>query len=644
VVISMKKEKTLNEHMTVIGQELLAYCMEKQGRGEEALSCLSNLTGKEYPPERSLFLGALFAQQGKWDNALLYLSKLTTLNRLEDRVKSIGSDNLLRAAIHFSDQQDWNKTIECLSMAQMVWPENPAIKHIPANMESDLSSVFFMAGAYEKAVEFWERDFQKGDVSPKTIHLLAIANHSMMENGCNSTLECSLKFLRQAHVYWTALSHAENYWANVFEKRSMIYGEKISSNGFLRVTPTAGITLCESRLNQLQRKMESENDTNSLQLLTEVRTSLGVEYHSAKLISQICHSKNFDWPGGGLQMLTCLWDAEKFERELVQIESNEIGSDGWLLKGLRTTHSCSSFLHFLNDDYVACMHSIDQSQEEDLRNLMGLTLVRRAETALESNHIQGCQDIAERLSQIPDTSLRRKVEGLLEKMVSQRLKAYLGRRQQDQGIRFLEDILAKAQLPQASDSLSSLLLKRGGTLCLDGNIDGFLQDYERALRYARDRSMCEKEFKNIVMAHLNTLFQKKDFKTIERSIEQLKSKYPQMPFLIAQSNLFKALIVMQKRSKIEDTHVVDLLESAYNADRTDKTISKIYSNALSNKAVKIVNDANNGYANSNKLRGAILESQALLLKALEIDPANQHAKKNFLELAKMMANAGVTPW
>jgi tetratricopeptide (TPR) repeat protein len=639
----MKSEKIPNDHMTMLSQELLAYCMEKQGRGEEALSCISDRTDKAYPPERSLFLGSLFAQQGKWDNALLYLSQLTKLNGLKDKVKCLGSDGLLRAAIHFSDEKDWNKTIECLSMAQMVWPENPALKYIPANMESDLPIVFFKAGAYEKAIEFWERDLNNGHLSPKTIHLLAIGNQCMIENGCESTLECSLKFLRQAHMYWTALSHAENYWANVFEKRSVVYGKEISLNGFLSVTSTAGITLCENRLNQLQRKMESENDTESLQILTEVRTSLGVEYHSAKLLSQICHSKKFDWPGGGLRMLTSLWDAEKCERELLQIESNEIGSDGWLLKGLINTQSCSHFLYFLNGDYVACMHSTDQSQNEDLRNLMGLSLIRRAETALESKHTQGCQDIVDRLSRIPDTSLRNKAQGLLEKMVSRRLKTYLGRGQQDQGIKFLEDILKKVQLTQASDSLSSLLLKRGKTLCLDGDIDGFLQDYERALYYARDTSTCEKEFKNIVMAYLNKLFEKKDFKTIESCIERLKSKYPKMPFLSAMPILFNALKKVKKGRNIGDKSIVKLLEDAYNADSKDKTIVNIYSDALTERAIKNINDVNDGYASYDRLRNAMRESETLFLKALKINPTNQNTRKNLRLLVIMMRKAGISP-
>lgn len=637
----MKDDMTSNEQFVNIGQELLAYCLSKQGREDEAFSCVKGQMSDGCMPEQMLLLGHLCSQQRRWDQAVAYLAELNKQDNLDDGLKRRGSDCLLNAAIHFSEQKAWDRALECLSKAQSLCPDNLSLDHIPANIEADLPIVFFRAGDYGKAIEIWESELKKGNFQPKTVHLLAIAYQCMIEAGSDLPILDEAELLEKTHMHWTALSTDKEYWSKIFEQRSSTYGPEVSEDDFFSIALKLGAGRCETRLDQLDAKIHSEDDTGLSQALAEAQIAVAVERHSAKLLSEIRQTRELDWPKGGLKMLVSFCNSDRLENALATIESREIGSPGWLIKGLRNGDSRAAFVHFLNGDYVACLNGTEQTEDKNLWNLMGLALIRRAEIALEAGHAHGCQKMASGISRIPDPSLRHKAEELLEKIAVKRLKEYMSRGQQDEAIEFLIGILAEVELVQIKDSLSSVLLKRSEARYDKGDIEGFIEDYDKALYYARDKSICEKELKKIVRYHLNKSFEKKDFRDSLSFLERLKSKYPRMGFLKAQHYFFTALEKLEKRGS-GDSSVLDLLEKAYNADRNEKQISSIYSSALASKAVEVVNDATDGYASSYTIRNAISESESLLLKALKIDPSNEAARNNLLQLMELSINAGIS--
>lgn len=631
----MNEGTSCNDQMTTFSHDLLAYCLVKQGRGEDALSLMEEGLSKDCLPDKTLFLGHLCTQLGQWEKAMSYLMALSNENCPDDQLKRVGSDCLLHIAVNFSEQQYWDKTLQCLSAAQSLCPDNPSLMHVPANMESDLPAVFFKAKDYAKAIEIWEKSLKDEKISQQKTHLLAIAYQCMFEESSEYNIKDKINFLQQAHMHWTALSVQKDYWRDIFKERTSIYGASINEDYFLRIAPEVGVQRCLTRLSQLQADMEAEKDKEALQIVTDARVAISVEQYSAKLILEACKSKDLDWPKGGLKMLTSIWGSDRLENALSQIVSNEVGSPGWLIKGLKNEKFCLSFVHYLHNDFIACIHNTEDSRENDLNNLMGLAMIRRAEIALEGQQISGCQDIANKLSRIPDSSLRNKAQGLLEKLVSKRLKAYLSRDQRDEAITFLYGILNEVQLKEIKDKLSALLLQRSERLYIDGDIDGFLNDFHTALQYAKDRKVCNRHLQKIVSHRLNELFEKKDFQACFSFLERLRSKYPDITFLDAQYYLFQALQRLEGKYTIGDRSVFNLLEKAYNADKGDKTISGIYANALTSRAVRIVNDDISSYSSVYSIRSTLNKAETMLLKALEIDPNCEEARKNLLQLMEL---------
>ena len=635
----MKLADSSKEKLTHQAHELLTYALHIQGEKEETLDCIGKLTVDERSPARCLFMGQLLADYEKWDQAMECLMDVPLESLPHEKIGKAISDALLKAAIHFSEKEDWDQTLKCLAAAQTSFSENPIFKFLPEKFENDLPIVFYQGGAYEKAIGLWEKNLISEGYSPRKAHLLAIAYQALALNSSERPILERINYVVKAHMYWTALSTEDQYWRDFYENRKNVYGPKVSDKLFQNTVPGHGGYHCQMLMDKLQNGADDNKESETQQLLSDARKVMAIEYHSAWLLLKICSEKNLNWPAGGLEMLSVFWGPERLEQELAKVDGHKVGSSGWLLKGLREKQHCEAYVQFLNDAYVNCIRSVQDASGTDVRNLMGLALIARAETALKGQQIVGCQELAEKLSSIPEKEIRNKAQGLLEEMVSKRLKTYLHRRQRDEAIEFAGKILGHVDLASVKETLSGAFLQRSEAQYLENGMEAFLEDYDQAVRYADSLEVCQNHFAKIVRHHLNKLFTDKKFREALSLLEGLRTRYPRNRFIPAQIHFFNALERVDKYG-IGNSGVLQDLQKAYNEDTSDKEIAMVYSKALSNNAVEKVNLAINSGA-LYRIQSAIKETEQMLLKALKIDPTNDHARNNLLEVMKAAQNVGV---
>lgn len=636
---------TADRNIALMGKDLLAYCLHRKGSGQDAYKLVKTAPSVDMAPDRSLFLGQLCMRLEKWDEALEYFKLLTNECGLDPDLIRLASDNLLLIAGKYSEMKNWPKSIECLMAARSLCPENPTLEHVPEADPGIQPILMFQAGEYEKAIEYWEEELRNGRFSPETVHKLAIACQALLESGKDLEPGVRIGLLERANMYWTALSMQSQYWEDFFSQRTEVYNGQIDLNKFMEETPSAGLNRCDVRVQQLQQEFEAADDREALELMTGVRTSFELERQSAKLAMQLGKKGQFNHPAAGLNLLNMVLGIKKLDESLAVVKDKSIGSTGWLMSCLQDSASQDAAVWYLSGDYAACLNINNMTKDANALNIMGLAVINRVQAGIEGNNYEGCRELASKIPLIPNKSNRDKATSLLEEMAVNRMRTFLNNKQRDEAIEFLEGILNglgsgqgkyKPKMPQLSESLAAALLQRGEAHYDNGNIDAWLKDYDRAVSLSSNSEIPDREFKKIVQFHLNNLYKKKDWRAANSFNEKLKSRYPRNGYVLGQYNFFKGLEKREKTGKGGDSQVVEWFRKAHEADPDNQEFKSLYSNALSNQAVDEVNDSLSGYSPSPYLVKSAVQSATLqLIRALDIDPSNEHAKSNLMELAKI---------
>jgi len=641
----MDRSSPSSKQIDNIAGQLFAYSLYRQGRIPESMASLEKLTSVHTDPKNRIALGLLCAQMGKWDEAVSHWKHLPTENICSNGYARHVSDGYLKAAVSYSEKEKWEETFACLAQAKSLCPDNPILDHVPARIESDLPLIYHETGDYDKAINLWEDQLKKtGKNTSGTLHLMAISSLSHLYDKGDLPVDKRIEQIQRAHMYWCALAGDEKYWECRYLERKEIYGETVSLSDFKDIGPKLGIAKCGNLLDHLEEESKKEPaDTHSTKFET-ARTAMAVEEQSATLLSKLCCEKGLDWPSGGLSMLSTLWGQDKFNMQLDRAVDQTLESSGWLLAGLTNPKTSKAFLRYMTGACLKCIELCTGSGDPNLENLAGLAVVTRAENALEAKQYQGCRELGKHLSNISNQQIKNRGKAVLEKMVPQRLKTLRSQAHEDEAILVCKDVLLAVSISAVADTLSGMLLKRSEKRYDKDDLDGFFKDYDDALRYAENRSVCEKHLVKIARYHLNKLYGDKNFSKINQFLGRLKSKYPQMAFVKAQQEFFNGLELIDRRS-ISDPSVINHFEKAYQADRSDTNIADIYSMALSSKAVNVINNATSGYVTPTSIQGAIRESESLLIKALEVNPQNTKAKENLLQLVELgiKANCNVSP-
>ncbi|MCD4679861.1 MAG: hypothetical protein K8S00_05685, partial [Bacteroidales bacterium] len=619
--------KATVEHFGTLPPEQGLKVLEKVKVGENRSSAFNS------SPELLLLSGQLCFYSEKFDQAMDYFLQLSDQKDLKPEIKRRCSDNLLSVAICFSEKEIWAKSFSCLAAAKFIYAENPFLRYITKNMEAELKTHTSQSGDYNTVIESLENELKNKGFLPERVHLLATACLTLFEESPALSIPDKIILLEKSHMCWTALSFEKDYWSSISDKRTQMTNDIISE-----ITPKLGALRCIELLNRIQAEVEGKNDNGILQVLANKQNEMSLERHSAKLLNEISLSGSLKLSSGGFMMQALLHGHKEFEKNITEINSDEIGSPEWLLNGIRDEKYYASVAHYLKGDDVLCLKSTKNKKDEYLGNLTGLALKRRAEIALKGQDVRAynkeCHDIAGRVLDVPNPSIQNQVEDLLDKMVLMQMQGYMNQKQEDEAIKFVVGILEKVEargknkLLNAQNKLGELFLKRCEEKCANGDIDGFLKDYSNSLLYSDEKSICEYNFKSIVNHHLKQLNNEKEFEASLSFIENLQSKHPYpllpLPYLRSQHYFTKTLQKLNGPFNLSDEAVFELLREAYDADKKHKdiAIAELYSQALSSRAVNIVKKA------SNVTSQILNSSEDLLRKAIDVYPENEQAQKN----------------
>jgi len=613
------------EHFGTLPPEQGLKVLEKVKAGENRSSAFNS------SPELLLLLGQLYFYSEKFDQAMDYFLQLSDQKDLEPEIKRRCSNNLLSVAICFSEKEILAKSFSCLAAAKFIYAKNPSLRYITKNVEADLKTFTFQSGDYNTVIEFLENELKNKGFLPEKVHLLAIKCLALFEESPTLSISDKIILLEKSHMCWTALSFEKNYWSSISDKKT-----QMTNDNTLETTPRLGALRCIELLNRIQAEVEGKNDNGILQVLANKQNEMSLERHSAKLLNEISLSGSLQLSSGGFMMQALLPGHKEFEQNIAKINSDEIGSPEWLLKGIKNKKYYTSVGHYLRGDYVSCLKSTKNKKDEYLGNLTWLALKRQAEIALKGQDVQAynkeCYEIAGRVSDVPNPSIQRQVEDLLDEMVLMQMEGCINQKQEDEAIKFVMGILEKVKargknkLLNAQNKLGELFLKRCEEKCANDDLDGFFKDYSNSVLFSKDKNICENKFKSIVNQHLKQLNNENEFEASLSSIENLQSKHPysMLPFLRSQYYFTKALQKLNGAFNLSDEAVIELLRDAYDADKKHKdiAIAELYSQALSSRAANIVKNA------SNATLYILNSSEDLLRKAIDVYPENEQAKQN----------------
>ena len=619
------------------GRQLLTLCLERQGRYDEALDCLNQARhGKEDAHEDVVFAGQILAESGKWDEAVKLWLDVAYRKGLTKEIKRLCADCLLRASVFFSDNKEWRKALSCLGPVQKMVPDHPALKQLPEDMADAQSIVLFNIGDYKGAIDGWKNDLKSSGYKGELVHLMAIAYHAMLDSNADISLSQRLEMIEKANMCWVSLASSNSYWHEFYKSRREVFGERFTEDDFVGKISMVGPSRCETMLNELQASLDVK-DKESIALVEETRLNMQVERHSATFFKEN--------PPGGLQMARMVLGNDKVENKIRQLGRNAyVGSDGWFLVGLADKKTRNAFVCYLNGEYQACIEITSSATDNARQVLLGLALEKRIEVLLKGQHIRDCRYIAGILPKVKNIDIFRRVAKLFEEMVIRRCKDFLGERDRNEAVTFLQEILrlvrtgsasSRASFQKIEELLGSTLLQRSEERYNRGEIDGFIDDYLKASRLIKDKKVHEQHLKKIIKYHVTELFEKKEFSEVISFLEKLEKKLPENNILKAQKALMQGLWDME-RTGGPISKSFHLFEKAYNYDPSDRDTASLYSAALANRGIETFNNHT-----PYNVRTAIQSAVDDLKRALEIDPSNDHARKNLRAILEMAIKAGI---
>jgi tetratricopeptide (TPR) repeat protein len=631
-----------------LAESLYAHCLGVQNREAEAVARLERQVAVNPTVDLRLLLGRLYVRQGRWNEAgsalLVATGELTPDTRPARQAAAL----LLPVADGFSGKGDLIRCFACLAASVRLYPQNPLLASLFPNLAEDRPILFFLAGDYGSAIDGWEEQVKRDGYGAQRVHSLAVAHQCRLESPEPLEPEERLRSLDHAYMFWTALSRDSDYWEGLYRKRQPVYGADISRETFLQTTPETGITRCHARLPGLREEWERTGNTGALERLGRVQKRMSLERHSGELLSEIRSTTPSEWPPGGFGFLSFLWGPEKRDKALGQLAEEGAGSPSWLIKGLHDDGMRDPFLRFLDKDYDGCLAALAATTDPKLADLRGLAHLRKAEAAMEAGTYEGCREMAAALPDIPDAGIREKVRALLDERAGHRVRAILQRGRRDEAIDFLSDILAKAEnegegrLPQSRIQLASLYLQRGEARFHGRDLDGFVADFQAAGRLSADPTLCDNKLQQVVWHHINEKMGTKTVRSAQAFIERMNRTFPSN-FLTAMTKVCNALIKVETGAPIGDKRVVMLLKEAHDFAPNDIQLKKLISLSLTDNAVISLNSLINAFKEYPTKEGRIWLVERLdgpittLQKALQLDPGNNQAQTNLMDVIKMKA-------
>jgi tetratricopeptide (TPR) repeat protein len=644
----------MNKTMLILNElrrDLEALALSRQGRDEEALAVLEAGDASGLTADRLLLLGQLAARCGRWSEAIDYWKKIGAITPAPDFIRQRASHHLLEAMIMYGRRDEWGKAIEALDAGADIWPQNPVLELMPEDVSAERPVLLFLSGYFEDAVGLWQQELNRKGFSPELLHNLGIACNCLLDASEKRPLAERVALLAKTQAYWSALSRETGYWTRFYTHRQRVYGDKVGLEDFLAVSSTIGPARCETILNQWQTEAENNEDRDGLDLLSRCRLDMAVERCSAELLAELKSGTGTDWPGGGFGLTSIFWGENRLDKELTELPDGPVGSTAWMVKRLRRPDLKRPIVQFLAGDYMSVLGVAQESKDQDLLNLMGLAAQHRTENVPAGQNMVGCRLIASIYPRIPDRQRSKQVMVNLQEMSERRYKGYLARNEHEQGIDFLEDVLAKAReagaeardLPKLRELWAEAVMRQAEKTYHAAKDMSIVSDaYQKALVRADNKQAIDDQYKAIVRYHAVQMANTGDFDGAEAFMSDLQKKHKNKKFITAITGYIRASKMLSRGLNIGDPSVQSMLAEAYENDSRDQEYRKLYSLSLSNGAVNTLNAAVN---QPRPMRESIVLAANVALSKIEqamtIDPGNDHARQSLTSLMDLKQQLGI---
>jgi tetratricopeptide (TPR) repeat protein len=620
------------------GNVQLSFLYHK-GEVQEALTELENISETKRSFEQKCWLGKMYADLGRWDDACALLEKLEVDTTKYDHLNRMVSNILLQAGVYLTEQQQWAHGVRCFNRAREVDSRNPALEHLPQDLEISMPIIFHLAGDYDKALEWHVKSTKFENISTEKLHMLAISSLSALLSTESRTIDERIAILVDTHCYWIALSFARSYWDGRKIARKDIYGDSITGEDFLQLAPQYGISRCEALLDKVEDELQSEIRSTIHHNFQNARTLMAIEKQSANLVDKICTAKNLNLTRGGCQFLLKIWQGNDFEKKIQTLMDSSPGSDGWLLKGLLSRNSTTQhgYLLYATGAFAECADMVVDQTNFELLSLSTRAAIRYAENMFQVGRYSEWHHLADKLKTISDTQLRSEGLEILKKMILKYFEVLRKQNRIDELLDVAERVLADFKLPEIGEQFGVVLIKKAKECCSGGDMEGCLENFKKAFLHLKDLSIYEVQFAEVVGIILNDCVQGKNFTKVFDFLNKIHPECRKLPKVTAQEHMTKAIDALNRKGN-NHPEVFNNFKAAYEADTTNREIAMMYSMVLSQKSISVLNDLGTG-ATKYRIENTIRESENLLLKAIEIDPNNKQALENLKQLFQMISNA-----
>ena len=621
-----------------LGDKVMANLLYRQGKTDEVVNLLQHTLIANSSPQQQLLLAKAYAEQGHWEKMVEVAIDLSKKPDSTDDLKRHIANLFLKAGIFFSEHNRWKETFQCLKEAREIDPTNPVLQHLPSEIEADFPIILHASGDYLGATQ---NLIEAGccNLSDEKLHLLAISSLSLLIQEKDMELTEQIILLEQAHSYWNALAGRKAYWQTRAESRQKIYREKTDQEELLQLMPSAGISRCEALLDNIEDSIQNENRATVHHNFDQARTNMVIEKQSSLLLEKIRENNTVPWPTGGFKFLESYWGKAEYNKHLKSIFSQEQGSDGWIIQGLASTDEQTRrvFLLYASGAFSECADKAAEGNNSLLTEVSVIAAIRHAEESISAQRFSDCRLLAKRLKGVRNRILRQKGELVLDQMATQYIDTLRSQGRTDEILDLVKDFLESFTLPQLSGKAAGVFLKHAEKCYFEGQFEDSLRFFHKAYSSSSDKSLCEKQLIKMIKHSLNTNFEAKNFRAVFSFVDKVTPQYGHLASVRAQVAFIKAMEAIETHG-VKSTLVMNNLETAYNADTSDKEISSFYALALSMKAVDTLNTINQ-QAGQYAIRQVIQDAENLLLKALRVDPGNKQALENLRQLFNLIKDA-----
>lgn len=588
--------------------ELAACCLLKLNRSTMAED-LFRKAGKD-SDSIAYYMGISLAHQGRVAEAVIHLERATRYRKNEKPAKQALLALLKKQAEVKIRNKEWNEACAVLMKALSIDPANAEIQGMLTAIGHHLPVAYLKSDKRAQAAAEWEKAQKENPGDWRITHCLSLLYfwHAQDLEAKGRGKE-AVSAWRGAIRNWVTLHFSGNFWDVWKEKRERVCG--VIQEPDLEQVRRELMEKLSRRLTDFQNDYLTRKQADDAVRMNLISLELAAELRTAKALQQVLSSLQKQGrrekipPLCGVLMLKHLGELKTAQRLLEVLQTTQTSESsaehlywclspwvlGWIMVEERRYEEAIQYL----------LKEVRQGEaSSDGNDLLAIAFLERGKLLAEGREVERALDCWELALK---NLYRRKnlTEKIKQEVEDASVKEVLrlqnnGTADLDRGIKLLDRARQLNDSRRIRENLSELHTSLGTR---EGNDE------------ARDKS---------------TRFSKAR-KHLERALE-LNSGNGR-----AQQNLASVMAaeawLLRERGKVSDA--VALLRRAHKMSPGDDNIRSGLSAMITSQAI----DRGNDSLGRGDVGGG-LAAASMLKEALDIDPSNEHARKNLLALLKAL--------